>query len=108
MKPIVVPIPAWSRKILSAAPRWQETPLTSKSRIARHAHAFLALYFAFGVQDLDAAGRSRRLPPSAMVIVPPRVVHGWRGATNGGTATVGHYHPGHPAHVVEPAGAEAA
>lgn len=98
MKPIVIRIPTWARRFLGHLPRWHETLVPAGHGIRKHAHAFLAVYYTFGVSFLETATGSRRLPPAAMILVPRRHVHGWSASVN---AIVGHFHRGHPAHRLE-------
>ena len=102
MRPIVLRIPGWTRQLLATLPRWKETPLAARTRIARHAHRFVAVYFAFGAKHLETEAGLRSLPLAAMVIVPAGIVHGWHGPAADATATIGHFHPGHPVHIIEP------
>lgn len=108
MRIIVLRLPDWSRNLLARFPRWKETSVPMGARILKHAHAFLAVYFTFGIGFLETDAERRPLPPAAIVFVPPRVVHGWIGSDNNGVGTVGHFHQGHPAHVIEPLAAGAA
>lgn len=107
MPAIIIRIPAWIRKLLAVLPRWEETPVAAGSQVVRHAHDFIAFYFTFGIRYLDSGGTLRALPPASIVIIPARVVHGWIGSTTGADATIGHFHPGHPAHVIKAVAAEA-
>jgi len=100
MEPTVIRIPKWSSRVLGLIPGWHESRLTGDSAIARHAHSFLAVYFAFGVRFLQTTTGQRGLPIASMVIVPAGALHGWKGTTNSDGATVGHFHRGHPAHAI--------
>jgi len=98
MKAIVIQIPRWARRLLALMPRWKETWLTPNTQIARHSHDFMAVYFAFGVGHLEEHDGIRALPEAAMVIVPAGVAHGWVSCAATSRGTIGHFHPGHPAH----------
>ena len=105
MRPTVIRIPAWAHRFLRHLPRWHETAIPGGHAIRKHAHAFLAVYYTFGVSLLETASGFRRLPLAAMVIIPRRQLHGW-GATETAAAIVGHFHPAHQAHgIVKVSGA---
>jgi hypothetical protein len=100
MVPLVIRVPRVIRRLLGRIPGWKETPLLPETRIGQHSHRFMAVYFTFGVRFLRIATGTRPLPAAAIVIVPGGVEHGWSGTSNG-PATVGHFHVGHPVHVIE-------
>ena len=97
----VIRIPRWTYRLLRLAPGWRVTAVAANARILQRSHRFPAVYFVFGVRFLDTGGGLRELPEAAVVFVPSHVVHGWAGSRNGRTATVGHFHPGHPAHLTD-------
>ncbi len=104
----VIRIPAGTRRFLALLPCWRETLVASGNRIARHSHRFFAVYFAFDVPFLDTGGALRSLPLAAIVLVPPRALHGWVGSNGDSAGTVGHFHRGHPAYLTERIATEAA
>ena len=75
--------------------------MTGGKRILKHAHAFFAVYFTFGVSFLATESGLRKLPGSAIVIVPPKSIHGWEATAEKALAIVGHFHKGHAAHLTE-------
>ena len=103
----VIHIPAWARRILAFLPTWRETNISGGQRIVKHAHNFWAMYFTFGVEFIETDSGLHRLPDAAVVIVPPRQVHGWVASVQSSYSVVGHFHRGHRAHEIEPAKAHA-
>ena len=106
-KPTIIRIPSWLRYLLSCLPGWKQTDISGGDGIQKHAHRFFALYFTFGVTFMDTDSGRRRLPDAAIVIVPPRQIHGWLTELNSSKGLVGHFHRGHAAHLIEPLDASA-
>jgi quercetin dioxygenase-like cupin family protein len=97
----IVPIPDSSQALLASAAGWNETPVPSGKRVARHFHDFQAIYFTFGIPTMQVGDEQRSLPEAAMVVVPKGVVHGWLGRQDKLDAMVGHFHEGHGYHFME-------
>ena len=78
----VIPLNHRSAKSISVGEHGMEEVMRG-TKTESHTHGFLSLYLAVGLV-LSSGGKEYKLPPRALVIVPPGTDHSWTPACKSG------------------------